>query len=269
MRGKEIRTILVPFDFSDCAMDALRVAGSIARRVGACIDVVHLYEPMMDFHTENRRLREEIEDKMERIPQLPFLQGVELRKFLLRQMALKEMFNNERLAGVDLIVMGTHGATGWKGLVGSNTQRVVRLAPMPVLVIKHRIDMFEPRHVVYASNFTGTDVEKFDDFWPLLSLFNVELHLVKVNTPQHFERSDDTHRAIDAFVQRYGLERFTATIYNDMSVEQGILSFAQGIDADLIAMATHGRKGFFQVVNGSLTEDIVNRTAFPVLSMRL
>jgi nucleotide-binding universal stress UspA family protein len=34
-------------------------------------------------------------------------------------------------------------------------------------------------------------------------------------------------------------------------------------------MATHGRKGFFQVVNGSLTEDIVNHTTFPVLSVKL
>ncbi|MCB0787337.1 MAG: universal stress protein, partial [Flavobacteriales bacterium] len=37
----------------------------------------------------------------------------------------------------------------------------------------------------------------------------------------------------------------------------------------LIAMATHGRTGFFHVVNGSLTEDIVNHTTFPVLSVKL
>ena len=55
-----IRTILVPYDFSDCATDALRVAAKIARQTGAVIDVVHLYEQMTDFHTENQKLREEI-----------------------------------------------------------------------------------------------------------------------------------------------------------------------------------------------------------------
>jgi nucleotide-binding universal stress UspA family protein len=264
-----MKTILVPYDFSDCANDALQVASKLARLSGACIDVVHLYEQMTDFHTENQRLREEIEAKLDRVPDLPFLQGIELRKFMLRQVSLTEMFKNERLAAVDLIVMGSHGATGLKGLVGSNTQRIVRQAPMPVLVIKQHIEDFELRDMVFASNFSQQDVEKFDAFRPLLDLFDTKVHLLKVNTPKTFERSEDSHKAIDAFLQRHDLRRFTATVYNDLSIEEGILNFSRSIDADLIAMATHGRTGFFHVVNGSLTEDIVNRTSFPVLSVKL
>src|SRR5436190_2839107 len=86
-----IKTILVPYDFSECATDALRVAAKIARHTGACIDVVHLYEQMTDFHTENQRIREEIEAKLDIVPALPFLEGIELKKFMLRQMSLNEM----------------------------------------------------------------------------------------------------------------------------------------------------------------------------------
>lgn len=264
-----IKTILVPYDFSECATDALRVAAKIARLSGASVDVVHLYEQMTDFHTENQRLREEIEARLDRVPEFTFLEGIDLRKFMLRQMSLPEMFKNERLAKVDLIVMGSHGATGMKELVGSNTQRIVRQAPMPVLVTKHRIEDFDVRDVVYASNFTRADIEKFDAFRPLLDLFDPKVHLLKVNTPKTFERSDDSHRAIDLFLQRHELRKFTATVYNDLSIEEGILNFTRNIDADLIAMATHGRTGFFHVVNGSLTEDIVNHTTFPVLSVKL
>ncbi len=264
-----IKTIVVPYDFSECATDALQVASKIARLSGAVIDVVHLYEQLTDFHTENMKVREEIENKLEKVPELPFLQGLELRKFMLRQMSLTEMFKNERLAEADLIVMGSHGARGLKGLVGSNTQRVVRQATMPVLVIKHHVEDFELRDVVFASNFSAQDVEKFDAFQPLLDLFDVKIHLVKVNTPKTFERSDDSHKAIAAFLERHELKKFTATIYNDLTIEEGILNFSRSIDADLIAMATHGRTGFFHVVNGSLTEDIVNRTNFPVLSVKL
>lgn len=264
-----IKTILVPYDFSDCATDALRVAAKIARLSGAVIDVVHLYEQMTDFHTENQRLREEIEAKLDKVPELPFLKGIELKKFMLRQLSLNEMFKNERLAEADLIVMGSHGATGLRGIVGSNTQRIVRQAPMPVLVIKQHVEDFEIRDVVFASNFSAQDVEKFEAFLPMLELFDPKVHLVKVNTPRSFERSDDSNKAIDRFLQRHGLKKFTASIYNDLSIEEGILNFAKGIDADMIAMATHGRTGFFQVVNGSLTEDIVNHTNFPVLSVKL
>jgi nucleotide-binding universal stress UspA family protein len=264
-----IKTILVPYDFSDCATDALRVAAKIARLSGAMIDVVHLYEQMTDFHTENQRLREDIEARLEKVPELPFLEGIELKRFMLRQLSLTEMFKNERLAEADMIVMGSHGATGLRGIVGSNTQRIVRQAPMPVLVIKQHVEDFEVRDVVFASNFSAQDVEKFEAFLPLLELFDPKVHLLKVNTPRAFERSDDSHKAIARFLQRHELKKFTATIYNDLSIEEGILNFAKGIDADLITMATHGRTGFFQVVNGSLTEDIVNHTNFPVLSVKL
>lgn len=264
-----IKTILVPYDFSDCATDALRVAAKIARLSGAMIDVVHLYEQMTDFHTENQRIREEIEARLERIPELPFLSGIVLKKFMLRQLTLNDIFKNERLLLADLIVMGSHGATGFRGLVGSNTQRIVRQAPMPVLVIKHHVEDFKVRDMVFASNFSDLDVEKFEAFLPLLELFDLKIHLLKVNTPRSFERSEDSHKAIDRFLQRHELKKFSATIYNDLSIEEGILNFAKGIDADLIAMATHGRTGFFHVVNGSLTEDIVNHTTFPVLSVKL
>ncbi|MBK7946994.1 MAG: universal stress protein [Flavobacteriales bacterium] len=264
-----VRTIVVPYDFSDCATDALRVAASIAQRTGACIDVVHVYEQMTDFHPENQRLREDLEAKLDRVPELPFMQGLEMKRFMLRQLGLTEMFRNERIAQADLIVMGSHGANGLRGIVGSNTQRIVRSAPMPVLVIKHRIEDMRVDDIVYASNFTAVDVEKFESFRPILEIWDPKVHLLKVNTPKSFERSEESHQAIDAFLERHELRKFTATVYNDLSIEEGILNFARGIDADMIAMATHGRKGFFQVVNGSLTEDIVNHTNFPILSVKL
>lgn len=265
-----MKTILVPYDFSDCATDALRVAAKLAKLSGASIHIVHVYEQMTDFHTENQRVRDEIESKLDQVPKLPFLEGIELRKFMLRQMVITDMFRNEHLAEVDLVVMGSHGARGIRGgLVGSNTQRIVRIAPMPVLVIKHPIGDFSVNDVVYASTFTEADNAKFEAFLPLLNLFDPRIHLLKVNTPKNFERSEDATRAMDLFLQRHELKKYTATIYNDLSIEEGILNFSRGIDTDLIAMATHGRTGFFHVVNGSLTEDIVNHTSFPVLSVKL
>ena len=134
-----MRTILVPYDFSDCATDALRVAAKLARLTGAAVHVVHLYEQMTDFHTENQKLREEIEARLERVPQLEFLQGVELKKFMLRQLSLTEMFKNERIAEADLIVMAASGRSRVaRFFVGSTADRVIREAPCPVLVIPAR-----------------------------------------------------------------------------------------------------------------------------------
>ena len=132
-----LRTIVVPYDFSDCATDALRVAAKIARSTGACIDIVHLYEQMTDFHTENQKLRDEIEERLERVPQLPFLEGVELKKFMLRQLSLTEMFKNGRIAEADLIVMGSHGHGSLTNLVmGSVATKVMAHCKTPVLLVR-------------------------------------------------------------------------------------------------------------------------------------
>lgn len=264
-----INHILVPYDFSDCATDALRVAAKISRLTKASIHLVHVYEDMTDFHSSNHRRREDIELRLDKVPELPFLQGIPMKRFMLRQFGITEMFKNDQLANMDLVVMGSNGAQGLRSVVGSNTQRIVRIAPMPVLVIKHAVEDFDVKDLVYASNFTPLDIQKFEDFLPMVKLFDPKIHLLKVNTPGSFQRSADTYKAIDSFLQRHELRKFSTTIYNDLSVEEGILDFARGIDADMIAMATHGRKGFFHVVNGSVTEDIVNRTTFPVLSIKL
>lgn len=264
-----IKNILVPYDFSDCATDALRVAAKLTRLSGAMLHLVHVYEDMGDFHTSNHHKREDIGLRLDKVPDLPFLEGIPMKRFMLRQFGITEMFRNQHLRSMDLIVMGSNGSRGLGGMVGSNTQRVVRVAPMPILVIKHSVEDFDVKDMVYASNFTPKDIEKFNAFLPIVEVFNPKIHLLKVNTPGSFERSADTYKAIDRFLQRHEIKRFSTTIYNDLSIEEGILNFARGIDADLIAMATHGRKGFFHVVNGSVTEDIVNRTTFPILSVKL
>ncbi len=264
-----LNNILVPYDFSDCATHALRAAAKLSRLTGATLHLVHVYEDMTDFHSSNHWKRDDLERRLDHVPEFPFLKGITMKRFMLRQFGITEMFRNQQLRSMDLVVMGSNGARGLGGMVGSNTQRVVRIAPMPILVIKHNVEDFDVKDMVYASNFTALDIEKFDAFRPLVDLFNPKIHLLKVNTPGSFERSADSYKAIDRFLQRYELRKFSTTIYNDLSIEEGILNFARGIDADLITMATHGRKGFFHVVNGSVTEDIVNRTTFPVLSIKL
>ncbi len=264
-----IRNILVPYDFSECATDALRIAANIARSSNATINIVHVYETMTDFHKENQKTREELEAKIKQVPKLDFLQGIELKKFMLRQMSISEIFKNEHLAHADLVVMGSHGAEGMRSVVGSNTQRIVRNAPMPVLVIKNHREDFRVNDLVFASNFSQADIDKFAVFKPFLDVFKPKVHLVKINTPRNFERSEVSSQAIGKFLATHDLEKFTTTIYNDITIEEGILNFAQSVDTDMIAMSTHGRSGFFSVVTGSITEGVVNHGHYPILSVKL
>jgi nucleotide-binding universal stress UspA family protein len=65
-------------------------------------------------------------------------------------------------------------------------------------------------------------------------------------------------------VQKHGLENYTMEIYNESTEEDGIIYFAEDIDADMIALATHGRTGLKHLLSGSIAEDVVNHAQRPV-----
>ena len=73
---------------------------------------------------------------------------------------------------------------------------------------------------------------------------------------------------INAFIKANNLENTAIDVFNADSEEEGINEFADYIDADLIAMATHGRTGFLHLLGGSIAEDVVNSSKKPVWTMK-
>ena len=67
----------------------------------------------------------------------------------------------------------------------------------------------------------------------------------------------------------FDLTTYTANIYNDISIEKGILSFGRNIDADLIALNTHGRSGLSKLFNGSIGEELANHALRPVITFKI
>jgi len=65
------------------------------------------------------------------------------------------------------------------------------------------------------------------------------------------------------------IENYTLNIYNDINVEKGILNFANSMNAGLIGISTHGRKGLSHFINGSLGEDVVNHAKRPVITFKI
>ena len=60
------------------------------------------------------------------------------------------------------------------------------------------------------------------------------------------------------------LKNYTLNVFNDPYEESGVINFAQEIDADMIAMGTHGRRGLAHLMSGSVAEDIVNHVDCPI-----
>ena len=274
-----MQKILVPTDFSECALNALMVAADIAKRDGkAEIHLVHVYErPIsgitIQFEIDNiklRAMRDQVAENMQQLAKNEFLKGCKVISHNISDKQVWEVLKVEALGDVDLIVMGTHGIKGWQEFfIGSNTQKVVQMATCPVLAIKKPIKNFSMNNMVFASNFYGEAATVFVKIKKLANLFSAKIHLLRVNTPGNFETSHISRKLMNDFAKRFYLDNYTVNIYNDNTVEDGILNFTKNVDTDVIAIETHGRTGISHLINGSIAEDVVNHLDAPVLSVKI
>lgn len=275
-----MKRILVPTDFSKFAYYAAEVAASIAKRTGARVFLLHAIE--MPHYSTNDSFQESTNAaegifmlkrakmEFEKLINQPFFDGVNVAEILQWEGVYDTITEKAAQNEIDLIVMGSQGASGAKEFfIGSNTEKIIRTASCPVLTIKHRMSEFDPKNIVFASNFYKESIDAFKPLTQVLSLFDAKVHLLKVITPASFETTDVTEKLMSEFVQATGVKNFTSNIWNDTMAEDGIHEFADRIESDMIVMETHGRTGLAHFFRQSLTEDVANHTSLPILSQKI
>lgn len=272
-----MKKIIVPTDFSECAKNALKAASDIARKEKSEIHLVHVYErPVWGFAEanvdiiKNRRVHDKIEEELFHVSELPFMKDLKVIKHIFADVKIIQALSHKKLSDAGLIVMGSHGVSGWRGFfVGSNTEKVVRHSDVPVLVIKEWYENFEIKNMVFASNFSREADDSFMKIENLAKIFLAKIHLLKVITPGNFEPTYSSVGLMRDFARRLDLSEFSVNTYNDDTVEDGVLNFSKVAGVDLISMETHGRTGIAHLVNGSITENVVNHVPLPVLSVKI
>jgi nucleotide-binding universal stress UspA family protein len=277
-----MKKLLVPVDFSKTSTTAFEVAYDIAKKDGADIIALHVVEEAtpdsyritgewQKGNWEDRlftyKLLEKAKKQLETFVQNPKFNDVKI----IGELRLGNPFHGMNAIitehKVDLVVMGTRGHTKLEEMViGTNTEKVVRHSHCPVLTVHKKPATTDFKNIVYATAMSK-DEEVFSRIVKRAqSLYNGTIHLVRINTPGDFQRDRVVKDYMNKFAKSLGLKNFTINVYNDISEEEGIIYFADSIDADMIAMATHGRTGFAHVMAGSIAEDVVGHAKRPVLT---
>ena len=138
-----IKSILVPLDFSPPSKKTLDYAVTFARQFKAKLTLVHVIEPIaasFPLAMENDQSMAAAQKQLESLVKAARIPRSAVEKFLVRfGRSFHEIADAARTRKVDLIIISTHGYTGLKhALLGSTTERVVRHAPCPVLVVRQR-----------------------------------------------------------------------------------------------------------------------------------
>lgn len=278
-----MKKILVPTDFSKPAAIATDVAADIAKRSGAELTLLHVIEEAtsesfnvmgqvsVDSGWEERlfnmRLIEKAKKQMAKLAEDSKFEGIRLKTELRVGTPYHGMNSIITDKKVDLVVMGTSGRTDLaQMIIGSNTEKVVRTAICPVLTVQNKPVSREFKDIVYA-----TSMEKDEEVFSRIvrttqKMYDSTIHLVRINTPSNFQRDALVKKYMQDFAKRLQLKNYTINVFNDVSEEEGIIYFADSVNADLIAMSTHGRTGFAHVLAGSIAEDVVGHSRRPVLT---
>jgi len=274
-----MKRILVPTDFSKHAEYALRVAAQIAKENNSEIILLHMLElphQAGDAIGSGHKIPEIMFFKnaaienLESLMDADYLEGINVSEIVQFDKAFEGILAISKKNNIDFVVMGSHGASGFHEMfIGSNTEKVVRLSEVPVLVIKGKTDEFKSANFVFASDFSDEIKKPFKKVLEFATAFNSHMNLVMINTPNSFKSTIVAEEIMQNFIKEYNCTDYSLHIYNDVNVEKGIINFANSIDADLVGMCTHGRTGFAHFFNGSISEDIVNHAVRPIITFKI
>ena len=275
-----MKRILIPTDFSKYADEAIEVGAQIAKNNNSEIVLIHMLELPTHMNDavsgetsipEIMLFKRKAEETLKNIKNRPYLTGIKVTEVVRLDGAYKGINNYiKQHTDFDLIVMGSHGATGINEiLVGSNTEKVVRQSEVPVLVIKNKLENFNAKNIIFASDFSNEIKKPFKKVLELAKIFGSKLSLVMICTPNTFKSTSTARKIVNDFVSEFDMPEYTFETYNESNIEKGITNYSNENNGDIIAFCTHGRTALNHFFTGSISEDLVNHSQKPVLTFRI
>lgn len=271
-----MKKILVPCDFSDSAIQAFKFAVEIANQSNGEINLLHVIEipvmhdsvmmPTMSLEeTYLKEMKVRADKDFEKMKSKWAKDGPKVNTFVQYGAPTASISRFVEEKKIDLVVMGTKGASGLKEFfVGSNTEKVVRWSPVPVITIKKSVKASSIKNIVFPSTLHDDEEDLTMKVKAVQNFFKAKLHILYVNTPANFRTDVENHQKLNAFAKRFMLKDYTLNVFNDLSEELGVGNFVNEVRGDMIVMGTHGRKGLNHLMSGSIAEDVVNHFDCPI-----
>lgn len=299
----EIRSVLCPVDFSDFSRRALDHAVTVARWYGARLTVLYVHHVEIPSIAQFAGLGSASIESVS----LSLSDREQLRRQLesmVRPEAVKNMpvefcvaeggIADEILAAAesaDLLVMGTHGRSGFdRLLLGSATEKVLRKARCPMLTVPRPSPNAAAvpalfHHIVAGVDFSDASMVALGYALSLAEEADAHLTVVHVSEiPRELARWADENDEGKTYVEQwkaYALARLRPVVPDAVRVychvkqrvetgqpDQAILRAAVEEDAGLIVIGRHGHSVVEETFIGSTAQHIVREAACPVLTVR-
>ena len=272
-----MKNIIIPVDFSAYSMTACKTGAYIAQKTGAALHLLHVAQAPEDWEqmpvAQQQRFPEiegnivDAEIKLDRFSQNPIFHSLNVHMRIVGGVAYKQIIQYAEKHKMDLIIMGAHGVNESDGLfIGSTAQKVIRVAPCPVLSVKKNFKPVSLKKILFASDFEEAGLkESFKGIRNFATSLDAKVDYTYVNTPSRFVDSFTIEKRMKNFVTTSKNGKPNIFIHNDYNKEEGILNISKRVKANVLALVTHNRKGKSNYLLG-VTETILFHSEIPVLS---
>ncbi len=296
----EFKRILCPVDLSELSVRTLAYAGAIASRYDAHLTALHVVPSFtgMDVQTGLEPVslvypvsRDEVLEQLRQTVAAAGLGEGTVALMAEAGEAAATVVDQALATRADLLVMGTHGRSGFdRFFLGSVTEKVLRKAPCPVLTVPPHAPATPPAEVALRTilcpvDFSAAALEAFGFALDLARRSDASVVLVHAieflaeeepletahfNVPEF--RSyllTDARQRLESLVSgEPRLNRGVRTVVVVGRAHHGILHIAADEGADLIVMGAQGRGGAALALFGSTTQQVVRGATCPVLTVR-
>ncbi|MEQ8477206.1 universal stress protein [Fulvivirga sp.] len=272
-----IKRILVPTDFSNCSINALRYAVQLAKKIRSEeILIMHATVAGEAYDEEGVTLvskktawerKEEIKAGFELIKKaVPELQDINYTTRTQHASLIDALISLSISSNIDLIVMGTTGASGIdKVIYGTNAYTTIKECNCPVLVIPEKATFKHIKHIIMASDFKQMDEGALEPLKTLSQLFGSTISIVHVD--------GDKKLANDKAEEAKKFERYFKNINhryhfieND-DVEKGLNEYIRKYNTDLLTLVPRKHPLYDQVFGGGDSKSIIFHTKIPLLAI--
>lgn len=293
----ELKRILVPLDFSEFSKKALEFTLGLATKGKTTVCLLHVVvlfqddideEEKLQQYEELTKIREEnVKNQMESSKKRVKRKGVKFETAIIRGISAADtILEYIDSSPFDLIVMGTHGRTGFKHLLlGSVSEKIVRLSPISVLTVHRSIKNIHTKKILVPIDFSVYSKEAADQAILLATEFKAKIQFIHVieqdihpsfyasGIESIFQIDTDLKERVIQNLREFLADQLNPELQCTFIVKEGkahkeIVDTANDLKSDMIVIATHGLTGLDYFLLGSTAEKVVRWANCPVLTVK-
>ena len=260
--------ILIPLDFSGNSMKAFDFALTFSKKEETSLLLVHVIDLVFDFASQAElaleSLFEEGESQMKKLIKTHEASGIPMEYRVVEGTPAVTLSRIAEAEGVDLIVMGTQGASGIKKtLIGTVTVNLIRETSCPILVIPALVKVTSIKKLNLALEFSDHEVGFLDWANRLAKNWRLRFGIVHIQTSKNFKEELTLIGANQYFAERYPEDSKNVLTYFHENPSEGLQRIMQ--EDMIIGMCHKHRNLWEQLTKKSHSFQMAFHTHVPLL----